>query len=67
MTIGRIAGIIKARTMAPKMPPRAEAVSQIPIARPLLPACVIGNPSKRVAAFGLVPGIFSITAVIDPP
>ena len=48
------------------MPPKVEAITAIPNARPASPRWANGKPSKVVAAAAEVPGVLIRIAVIEP-
>ena len=52
--------------MTETMPPKVEAITAIPNARPASPRWASGKPSKVVAAAAEVPGVLIRIAVIQP-
>jgi hypothetical protein len=60
-------GAIRARKATPMKVPITEAEVAIPMASPARPARASGNPSRVVAAFAGVPGIFRRIAEREPP
>jgi hypothetical protein len=54
-------------TRNPKRVPQKQTILDIAKARVPSPFRVKGNPSRQVAAFGPVPGVFSNIAGRDPP
>ncbi|OPZ49938.1 MAG: hypothetical protein BWY92_01184 [Firmicutes bacterium ADurb.BinA052] len=54
-------------TMIPTAPPTKDATSDTPSASPALPFLASGYPSNAVTTADGVPGVFMVTAVIEPP
>ena len=57
----------KIKQTALKNPPNPEESVDIPNALPACPCLANGCPSRRVAAFAGVPGVFRRIAEIEPP
>jgi len=60
-------GEIQNNIIDEKIPPKVDAIVDIPSALPASPLRFMGYPSKVVAAELAVPGVFIKIAVIDPP
>jgi hypothetical protein len=64
--MGIIRGTIIRAKNTGNIPPAIELTTAALIALPASPFCVIGNPSKHVAALAVSPGMFSSIEVMPP-
>jgi hypothetical protein len=67
ITIARITGRRTNSVIIPKSPPNRLEKAEIDMAKPASPFLAIGYPSKHVAAFTAVPGVFKRMEVTEPP